>query len=151
MALTGPSVLVTAIAPSSFPLPFVVAGGLLGGFGAVVYNIAQVSFRQAITPERIQGRMNSVMRFIVWGTIPLGNLTGGVLASTIGLRETLFVGAAGGFLAVIPLVFSPIRTLRDMPEPEQVLPTVAAGEGGLASLPGGVDTTGAGPAAATDR
>jgi MFS family permease len=155
MALTGPSVLVTAIAPSSFPLPFVVAGGLLGGFGAVVYNIAQVSFRQAITPERIQGRMNSVMRFIVWGTIPLGNLTGGVLASTIGLRETLFVGAAGGFLAVIPLVLSPIRTLRDMPEPEEVLPTVAAGEGGLAPLPGGVDTTGAttgaGPAAATDR
>ena len=47
---------------------------VLGGLANVVYNITQVSLRQAITPERIQGRMNSVMRFIVWGTIPLGSL-----------------------------------------------------------------------------
>jgi MFS family permease len=155
MALTCPAILLTASAPAAFPLPFLVAGGILLGVGAVVYNIAQVSLRQAITPERIQGRMNSVMRFIVWGTIPLGTLAGGALGSTIGLRETIFIGGAGSFLAVVPLVFSPIRTLRDMPEPEEVLLTVAAGEGGLAPMPGGVDTggatTGAGPAAATDR
>jgi hypothetical protein len=99
--------------------------------------------------------MNSVMRFIVWGTIPLGQLTGGALGSTIGLRQTLFVGAAGSTLAVLPIVLSPIRSLREMPEPEEVLPTLAAGEGGLVPLLGGVDTTGAtsgaGPAAATDR
>jgi hypothetical protein len=92
---------------------------------------------------------------LVWGTIPLGQLTGGVLASTIGLRGTMFVGAAGSALAVLPVVLSPIRSLREIPEPEEVLPTIAAGEGGLAPLVGGVDTTGAtsgaGPAAATDR
>ena len=47
------------------------AGTIIGGCGAVVYNIQQVSLRQAITPERMQGRMNSVMRFLVWGPIPL--------------------------------------------------------------------------------
>ena len=57
------------------------AGLRVSGFANVVYNITQVSFRQAITPERIQGRMNSVMRFIVWGTIPLGQLVGGALAT----------------------------------------------------------------------
>jgi MFS family permease len=154
-ALTPPAVLLYAVAPASFPLPFIVAGGILLGLGAVIYNITQVSLRQAITPERIQGRMNSVMRFIVWGTIPLGQLTGGALGSTIGLRQTLFVGAAGSTLAVLPIVLSPIRSLREMPEPEEVLPTLAAGEGGLVPLLGGVDTTGAtsgaGPAAATDR
>ena len=47
----------------------------------MIYNVTQVSLRQAITPERIQGRMNSVMRFIVWGTIPLGAIVGGALSS----------------------------------------------------------------------
>ena len=47
--------------------------------------------------------MNSVMRFIVWGTIPLGALIGGALGSTVGLRETLFIGAAGSVLALVPL------------------------------------------------
>ena len=51
MALTPVSLLLTAIAPASFPLPFLVAAGILGGIGAVVYNIAQVSLRQAITPS----------------------------------------------------------------------------------------------------
>jgi hypothetical protein len=62
--------------------------------------------------------MNASMRFLVWGTMPLGSLTGGVLAVTIGLRPTLFVGAIGAFLSVLPIVFSPIRTLRDFPEAE---------------------------------
>jgi MFS family permease len=155
MALTAPSLLFIAIAPASFPLPFIVAGGIIGGIGMVVYNIAQVSLRQAITPERMQGRMNSVMRFIVWGTIPLGQLTGGALGSTVGLRETLFIGAGGAVLAVIPLVLSPIRSVREMPSPVDVEPTIAAGEGGLAgAVAAGADTvgatTGAGPAAARD-
>jgi MFS family permease len=151
----GPALLLMPLAPRSFPLPMLIAGGALGAFGAVVYNIAQVSLRQTITPLRLQGRMNSVMRFLVWGTIPLGSLTGGALASTIGLRETLFVGGAGGFTSVLPIVFSPIRGLRDFPEPEEpLLPTVAMAEGGLApGVTAGLDEgamSGAGPAASDD-
>jgi MFS family permease len=117
-ALSGPGTLLVALAPKAFPLPLIIAGGIVGGFGAVVYNIQQVSLRQTITPERLQGRMNSVMRFLVWGTIPLGSLTGGALASSIGLRETLVVGAIGGFSSVLPIVLSPIRGLETFPEPE---------------------------------
>jgi MFS family permease len=100
--LFAPSAFLVPLAPKEFPHPFLVLGIALYGFSVVVYNITQVSLRQAITPERIQGRLNSVMRFLVWGTIPLGSLTGGALASTIGLRQTLFVGAAGDALAVCP-------------------------------------------------
>ena len=85
-------------------MPFLVAAQLIFGFTVVVYNIVQVSYRQAICPPRLQGRMNSVMRFIVWGTIPLGTLLGGALASWIGLRETIVVGAIGGGLAVLWIV-----------------------------------------------
>jgi len=61
--------------------------------------------------------MNSVMRFIVWGTIPLGGLVGGVLGTTIGLRETIVVGAIGAGLSFLWILLSPQRHLREMPEP----------------------------------
>jgi hypothetical protein len=63
------------------------------GFSAVVYNVNQVSFRQAITPLDMQGRMNATMRFIVWGTMPIGSVAGGILASFLPLRTTILIGA----------------------------------------------------------
>jgi hypothetical protein len=59
--------------------------------------------------------MNSVMRFIVWGTIPLGNLAGGALATWVGLRETILIGAIGGGLAFLWLLLSPMRGVREIP------------------------------------
>jgi hypothetical protein len=50
-------------------MPALLLGLATGNFANVVYNITQVSLRQAITPERLQGRMNAGMRWIVWGTI----------------------------------------------------------------------------------
>ncbi|MCW2545193.1 MAG: major facilitator superfamily 1 [Frankiales bacterium] len=88
------------------------------GLGAVVYNVAQVSYRQSICPPRLLGRMNAAVRFIVWGTMPLGALTGGVLGTTIGVRETLFVGAAGMCLAVGWVLASPLFGRRDFPPEE---------------------------------
>ena len=90
------------LAPKSAPLPFLVAFGVIAGFGAVAYNITQLSFRQAICPERMQGRMNSVIRFLVWGTMPLGALLGGALGTWIGLRPALWVAAIGALLHVPP-------------------------------------------------
>ena len=83
----------------------------------VVYNINQLSFRQAITPTAMQGRMNATMRFIVWGTIPVGQVLGGVIGSSLGVHEAIWIGAAGSFLAVVPLLLTPVRTLREMPPP----------------------------------
>jgi predicted MFS family arabinose efflux permease len=87
------------------------------GFGNVVYNVNQVSLRQAITPNRLLGRMNASMRFLVWGTIPIGSLIGGFLGEAIGLRPTIIVGVVGGFLAVAWVFFSPVRMLEKQPEP----------------------------------
>ena len=114
----GPMFLIIPFAPhGNAALVVIVPALIVGTFTGVIYNITQVSLRQAITPERIQGRMNSVMRFIVWGTIPLGSLTGGALASWIGLKETLIIAGAGCCLAFLPVLFSPIRSVREMPEP----------------------------------
>ncbi len=113
--LQGPALLLIALAPVATPIPVLVLSGLLAGFVIVIYNINQVSFRQAICPERLQGRMNSVIRFIVWGTIPLGNLAGGALATWIGLRETIVIGAVGAGSAFLWILFSPMRSVRAMP------------------------------------
>jgi MFS family permease len=113
----GPSAVLVAIAPREAALPFVAGMTFIGSCAGVIYNINQVSFRQAITPPRMQGRMNATMRFIVWGTIPLGSALGGFLGGAIGLRQTIWIGAAGGLFSFVPLVFSPLWSLRTMPEP----------------------------------
>ena len=102
------------LAPRAFPLPFLVASGVLGSLGSVMYNITQVSLRQSIAPHRIQGRMNATMRFIVWGTIPLGAFSGGLLGTTLGLHTTLWISAAGGMLTVVPILLSPVPRVRSI-------------------------------------
>jgi MFS family permease len=117
-AAFGPTFLLVGLAPAgNAAIPYLVGANLIFGYTVVVYNIVQVSYRQAICPPRLQGRMNSVMRFLVWGTIPLGTLAGGALATWVGLRETIVIGAIGGGLSVLWIVFSPQRHLREMPEP----------------------------------
>ena len=106
-----------AFAPDALIWPALAISGFVGGFCGTGWNINQVSLRQAITPPRMQGRMNATMRFIVWGTIPLGAILGGALGSIIGLHATIIVGALGGLLAFIPVTLSSVRHIVTMPEP----------------------------------
>jgi len=63
--------------------------------------------------------MNATMRFMVWGTIPIGSFLGGVLGNTIGLRPTLWVAGIGSCLPFLPVFLSPVRRLRTIPEPPE--------------------------------
>ena len=138
--LASVAMLAWPLAPSSFPVPVLFAGTALFGFGAMAYNITQVSLRQAITPERMQGRMNASMRWIVWGTMPLGTLAGGVIATAYSLKAALWVGAIGCLFTWLPVFLTSVRTIEEMPEP-LIEPTVAEANlaGGIlepAALPG---------------
>jgi len=118
----APFVLVTPLVQRDWTLWAVAACWAVNGFLVVVYNITQVSFRQGLCPERLLGRMNATIRFLVWGTMPLGGFIGGVLGSTIGVRPTMWVGAIGMALAFLPAFLSPLRTMRELPssyDPEQ--------------------------------
>jgi MFS family permease len=105
---------IVAAAPRSTPEPYVMVGFFFWSIISPAYNINQVSLRQSITPDRMLGRMNATIRFVVYGTIPLGALLAGMLGSTIGLRPTLYVAAAIGTLATVPVLLSPVRGLRDI-------------------------------------
>lgn len=115
LLVTQPFTLLLPLVNRGWLLSLYAAGWLAYGFGGVVYNVAQVSFRQSICPDRLLGRMNASVRFLVWGTIPLGSLLGGVLGDTIGIRATLWVGVIGLTLAPLCVVFSPLVKLRDLP------------------------------------
>jgi predicted MFS family arabinose efflux permease len=80
------------------------------------YNITQVSLRQAITPDRVQGRMNATMRTIVWGTIPIGSVVGGILGTVIGVVPTIVLGGFIALLAAGWILAGPIR-IRVQPDP----------------------------------
>ena len=57
--------------------------------------------------------MNASIRFLIWSPIPLGALLGGWLGEVVGLRTTLWTGALGATLAVLWLLLSPVRELRE--------------------------------------
>ena len=89
---------------------------LVFDFGAVLYGINYLALRQAITPDRLLGRMTATMRFCTVAAAPLGSLIGGALATGIGLRATLLVvGALGLALAIGAMTSSPFRSHRTLP------------------------------------
>ena len=114
LVLGLPSLLVPLAAPGWRVVAFVVGMAFLW-FSAVVYNVAQVSYRQAICPPRLLGRMNAAVRWVVWGTIPLGGLLGGVLGTLLGVRATLWIAFIGSWAAGWWVFFSPLRRVRDIP------------------------------------
>jgi MFS family permease len=107
--------LIVGLAPISWLFPATALSIMIGGFFMVLWNINQVSLRQAITPPHMLGKMNATMRLIVWGPIPIGALLGGVLGSVIGLHDAILIGGIGGFVALAPVALSPVRSLRAIP------------------------------------
>jgi MFS family permease len=99
---------------------FLIAAYSIISFGGAVYNVNQVSYRQALVPLRLQGKLNATMRFLVWGTLPIGALLGGLVGETAGLYTALVVGAAGGSLAFLWVLFSPVRHVKKIPTAAEV-------------------------------
>jgi predicted MFS family arabinose efflux permease len=94
-------------------------GLLLGGWfllgAGAIYDIGEVSLRQAITPDRLLGRVNATRHVAFFGVMPIGALLGGILGATIGLQSTIVVGAVGLVLAPLWIAAGPIRRLREAP------------------------------------
>jgi MFS family permease len=111
----GPPALVVPFVHRDWTLALLAAAQFVQWTSTVVYNITQVSFRQGLCPPELLGRMNATIRFLVWGTIPLGAFLGGVLGATLGVRETLFIAGVGGSLCFLPVFLSPLRRMRELP------------------------------------
>jgi MFS family permease len=147
LVLSFPELLIPLAAPGWRVAAFGV-GMAFFAFGGVVYNVAQVSYRQSICPPRLLGRMNAAVRWVVWGTIPLGGVIGGVLGTLAGVRVTLWIAFSGSWAAGWWVFFSPLRRQRDLatqPQPEEDLEDHRAPGSGIGGQGGRERPDGAGP------
>lgn len=115
---SGPLVVLLAFCqPGNDLLNALIIGGgyFAGAASGTLYNINQVSLRQALTPPEMAGRMNATMRWFVWGTMPIGSLIGGIIGVSLGLRETLLISGIGASFAFVPLLFGPVWKIKEMP------------------------------------
>ncbi len=127
--------LTMALASVGFGVAFVFAGLIptlwaaaigffFSSFVVTIWNVLVMSLRQSIIPGHLLGRVHGTWRTLLWGTMPLGSLIGGLIAR-IDLALPLIVG--GGAAAIASLVF--FRFLMTLPNPEDVSsePTPGAG------------------------
>jgi MFS family permease len=116
--IPGLAVLLLPLATPATAVPILVASLGVAGFAIAIYNVNQITLRQTVTPDAMQGRMNATIRFLIWGTLPIGTFLGGLLGGAIGLRPTLVIAGIGSTLASLPMILSSIRSLRNVPSAE---------------------------------
>jgi MFS family permease len=95
----------------------VAAGTLLAlnGFATAIWSIVSVTLRQQLVPPELLGRVNSVYRMLGWGLMPLGALSGGLVAHEFGLRAAYpLAGALRGIalLAALPVLVPALRAVK---------------------------------------
>ena len=122
IAATGVAWLVMAAAMGPTWLMLLLFGGgmFLLDLGAMVFFINYLTLRQAVTPDRLLGRVTATMICLTVATAPLGGLAGGWIAEHYGLRSAM-VFAGLGSLLLAPLVtwFSPLARMRELPKPQE--------------------------------
>lgn len=102
--------------PETIVLACLFLAELGSGFGVMLLDITVGSLFAAVIPHRLRSRVSGAYTFVNYGIRVLGALAGGLLGSWLGLRPTLWIGAAGALLGVLFLLPSPVPRLRSLPE-----------------------------------
>jgi MFS family permease len=116
LAAIGEAFVPLATAANAIGVLFLVGQQIVADSALTVYDINQVSLRQAIAPAHVLGRVNASVRVTEFGAILLGTVVAGYIGETVGLRETLWLGVALSVLAAVALALSPVRAVRRIPE-----------------------------------
>jgi MFS family permease len=77
-----------------------------------VGNVTTLTLRQHLIPQHLLGRVGSVFRTLVYGSIPLGALVGGVIAAAATVRWAFAVAGAlqlGALVVILPLLGRRLR------------------------------------------
>jgi predicted MFS family arabinose efflux permease len=111
-----PFALLTPLATSGPRVAFYVVGVLVAATGIGVSNVIQVTFRQTYCRPEILGRVTATMRFVTFGTSPLGALAGGGLATWLGSRDALWIILAILALSGTVLLTPQFLGRRDLPK-----------------------------------
>jgi MFS family permease len=107
--------LVAAFAPPHEVFAILIAFSALLGFSLMVYNVNQQSIRQAVTPDRLLGRVQSGVFVLVALAQVAGSLLGGTIGQLAGLRTAIAIGVVITLTSALPSILSPLRKLRRVP------------------------------------
>jgi MFS family permease len=88
----------------------------LSGIGLMLLDIMAGTILAGIVPTALRSRVSGAFMIVNYGVRPLGTTLGGILGSTIGVRNTLWIATVGALLGLAFLLPSPIPHLRDLPE-----------------------------------
>jgi MFS family permease len=106
-------------APTWSPTFGMIVGMAICNSSIAVTNVLQVSYRSAITPPELRGRMNASFRMAIYGSIPIGYLLGGLLGRFIALRSVLLVAIVGLASALPSFIRSPASKIVRMPSGDE--------------------------------
>lgn len=84
-------------------------------FGVVGGNVLGGSFRQAYCPPALLGRVVTGMQFVNLGTIPIGAVLGGALATAAGVRWAIGVMSIAYAVSGLIILLGPLARRRDLP------------------------------------
>jgi Na+/melibiose symporter-like transporter len=90
------------------------AAEFIGGFAVMCFDVPLNALQAAVIHDQMRSRVSGAFSSINYGVRPLGAVVGGLLGTWLGVRETLLISSAGGLLAVLWLVRSPIIQVRDL-------------------------------------
>jgi hypothetical protein len=92
----------------------------ISGLGLMLLDILAGVLQGGLIPNPVRSRVSGAFMVVNYGVRPLGTSLAGALGSTIGVHDTLWIGAGGALLGMAFLLPSPIRHLHDVPEPAEV-------------------------------
>jgi Na+/melibiose symporter-like transporter len=100
------------VRPSGLAVP--VLAVLMGALGTInpIAGANSQTLRQAVTPDRLLGRVVAVGRVATWGGVALGAFSGGLLADVFGVRPVVMLGGLLPLTGALWLLLSPIRNIR---------------------------------------
>ena len=119
MLLPGPFYLLMPLARPGWWVLLYAAGTAAFSANIGLFNASATSYRLAVCPPGLLGRVNATFLWVCYGAIPLGAVTGGLVAAWLGLRGAVLVCVVGIWSAALFVVFSPLRSMRDVPSGEQ--------------------------------
>ncbi|HEX3780385.1 MAG TPA: MFS transporter [Pseudonocardiaceae bacterium] len=100
----GVGALLVPLAEPGWRLGCYVVGDAILGFSIILSVVTETSLCQLACPDELRGRMNATLRFLYGGAMPLGSLVGGIVASAIGVRPTMWFAALGILLSALWLI-----------------------------------------------
>jgi len=115
ISVAGLLMLIPAAAFKEGSIVFLVAQQFLGDFGMMIFTILAVSLQQKLLPENQLARANGFNQVVNGAGMTVSILIAGLIAQSIGVTNTIMIGAGIALVGVLPLLTRHLFSIREEP------------------------------------